>query len=636
MCAMRNIDDQLRAGKDDPDFGHKCAMLLLGMHRWTNQQNTNVTFTDTGNLAYQISIRSTLDPTKYILWGKNGNANNPYVAIPVCYLDNGNHTNRSLTDRDGQELPATTYAETSFITKQALWYLWNQIPSREEIQYFVEGYFNKIDSSMVQFPKRLNNIFRNISSDNRKDHVSLREQDQHNEQHWQSARLADLANLVTRNFVKNEDQQSFDEECTSFRLECMEHLHKLINSSDNNSASGNATLLTCALFLGLLDWIRSSHHENNSDTEADPTSRHAIGDENMQALTSLLLLLSNLCKQYPLIALVPQSDTQPKMLFTLRFDTTYPSLTNPQTWPQRISEAIIGPTHLSDTVNLGFQSYAARASHIEVTPIEHTDVESVKEITKEPPSKSENIDKASNKKSDIKMHFIAGRIHCVRYFSSHQPITYIQLNIIPDQRTLQYSLLWSLLLAALSTFNLVSLFGYYPMISIFTGDNLIAGLSMIFTLWLAKTLSGINNSLSDHVRQKLDDTISKSLIFYSISYASAFLNLGIRYPGDHEGLTLPQLPASIIKYATLAITILTGLVTLIISAKVCLWSRHRRKANDQGEINNKPYPLDRVSKSECKESNTDTLEEAPFSILSGRKERERVLKIINEFLENHW
>ncbi|PWG59087.1 hypothetical protein [Bifidobacterium catulorum] len=99
---------------------------------------------------------------------------------------------------------------------------------------------------------------------------------------------------------------------------------------------------------------------------------------------------------------------------------------------------------------------------------------------------------------------------------------------------------------------------------------MLAGLAVIFTLWVAKNLSGLNNSISDELGRCLDDTISKALIYYSGSYAATFYAINVRRPVSGAPLprSAPQYTASA---WAIGLIILLALLTTAIFVKTAIW-----------------------------------------------------------------
>lgn len=666
---MSNIEKQLQI---DNDFGHKCAMLLLGMHRWINQQSTNVTFTPNGNLAYQIRIKLTLDPTKYIMWGNDENRKNPYVAIPLYYMDNGNHIHLSFSDNDGRELITSTYTETSQITMAALQYCWGQIPDHEELESIVEQYMKAASKEKeLTFEEARKKAYTNITSDNDKDRIPadiLRKK-----HHWYSQEIANITYLLEGSFSSHSAKQSTDSTsiCDAIKSEYEKYSDSILPHRRNNEhptweendKSNNQ--LTIALLLGIRKFINIHQNLFSGKTPKDTSSKEEEKKQNHNAepLIAFLLLLSNLCEQYPVIIYVPQNELQQKMLFNIKFDDSYRSTASIDDWlndaikhPQKTSvtslntikqgrkilefipQLLLGPLHLADHVNLSFQSYASRSSHIEVTPIENTVITNVHELVPQGQLKSKNTKNKPNE-TDIRIQSSAGRIHCARYMNHHRSISRIRLTIFPDYRSLRYSSLWAMLLCALSLLNLyTATTECKSLASLFSGDNLIAGLSMIFTLWLAKTLSGINNSISDHIRKKLDDTISKSLIFYSFSYAITFFNTNNHTTTNDCSL---HSLSSIIPHTPLdQAEVLVSLVPILIFIKTMIWlCRYSCKIYMGREyfINSEEHKLHhRVYYDPQNPPAMDTLEKAPYSVLAENRNGEFILEHLDSYIKRQW
>lgn len=699
---LRNITAQFH---DDSqlELGHKCAMLLLGMHQWINQQTTEVTFTPDGNLTYRIEVRTTLDPTKHILWGNDENADNPYIAVPVCYLDNGYHTNRDLTDGDGRRLVTSSYSETTFITVQALNYCWSQIsaPCRKQLQQHIRKWTDTIITidftnakGEFDFSRMQETIWKSITSDNpRKD---INKSDQPSIQHWQNERLTELAYMLV-------DPQVADITLTrdyakALRTACERKLKKYSAkvkaspATDSNAEQDHAnldgtrtkhtkreenfTILTFAYFLGIADYITS-----NPELRLPPDKRthwhyeKTTGNNDAQALLALLLLLSNLCEQYPLIAYVPADEIRQKMIFDVRFDERYANADRGRVLPlyERLGRHLLGPTRLEDHIDLAFQSYVSRSATLEIAPIEHADIEEIKEIT--------SLGKI-DEDHKIRARAVAGRIQCTRNIMHREPVSRIRLTVLPDWRTLRYSFHWSLLLALLSMLNIVALFANSPLSkyfsednpiaqlssvlsSLFTGDNLIAGLSMIFTLWLAKTLSGINNSIGDHIRQKLDDTISRELILYSASYAATFLTVEFQGQSDHSK-DAPSPITTVLGIGSASIAVIVSALAIAIWVKLIMWRRQWKDLDRTGKdgtsetnpregtnpfINDGECTIDPLPSSGTASGSSDTpsdtasgtvaetsdvLEKAPFGILTTHEHYDYMLAQEDAFVRSKW
>lgn len=718
---LRNVEEQL-CDKTDPDFGRKCAMLLLGMHRWVNQQKTNVTFTPDGNITYQIEINATLDPDKYLYWGHD-ESERAYVAVPVYYMNNGTHMNRNITDGNGTPLTTAGMSEVKIMVWEAFKYCWGQISCRRDLEKTIfdqlrqnrqteyikaaKKYITAIKKCIAKTSEQNNynlpkfkeddipdfldsepaeELFRSLiekfTSVNPNDRLPLEEQRE--KQHWLSERLIELAHELNKEWF-----DTFDQDVSSHPFKDWE----------------------CEFLLEIHQYIK-----DHKDLRLPKSKK---GSADAKALLAALLLMSNLCEQYPLVVFLPLDDIQQKMTFTIQFDASYCSgipeprkikifvglqqslersakestrFRKPLTCLANLLDGLqtflngttisflldslsfligplsflLGPLRLEDTVNLSFQSFAARASHLEVTSIEHTDVTDVRGITinrqsrdsaapleeetkqektqKEANEEKKQRDKEGGNPNKIRIQSVAGRIHCIQDMTKLQPITRICMTMLPDLNTLHYSLLWSALLAALSGVDMLALTNIYPLTNLFSGDNLIAGLSMVFTLWLAKTLSGINNSLSDHVRKKLDDTISKSLIWYSISYAMVFINLGIRNDTDRPPTTyvLPQPWSEVVQYTTLVVAMVTGILSLVIFIKSIIWYSHRRNVNAHGTntfINDGIRPVSYVTVDHDDFDRMGILEKAPLSTLAEYPSIGSFINYsgyLNTFINEHW
>ena len=612
---LRGIENQYVSGYDsagtgavDPEFNRKCAMLLLGMHRWVNRREETATFTPDGNLAHRITVEVTLDDGMHLGWGKDyiapeestsgpnvggTHVATPYVVVPLMFMSDS-LIHRRITDAEGCEVPTVHRSEGTFIATSACWYCWNALGWKVQssmLRWSVthlrtllglngdEGWGtvfpeldgipeNKIDWKLLQ------KMFGSIAGRHTgHGDGSERERD---ELRWRGERFADVLDLLAAGDASDRPGKDAFKE--------------LIHTWDDHARGGGIDdLLATALIEALYAFV-FDHPELGLSTgaagDADANGEGSGDGDLSTSLTALVMLLSTVGEQFPLAVLVHRADVRPKMAFTVCFDTSYARIEPVEgsnlgdrllrrVFDGPVQRHLFGPCCVENIVDMTFQSYSARSSHMEIDPIDRTVIADVREYAPHGRSHAEGADPAGTRRDALVASSAAGRIHFSRYLGQRRPRTKVRVTILPEKRILRYSMWWSVLLAALAGLNVIAcLSGDDSLHGLYDAENLLGGLSMVFTLWVAKSLSGVNNSLSDRIGGRLDETVTKSLIAYSLSYAAVFYALGVqgmRNADAAKGDASMGVTSMVLFWSCAVFAVCMLVVTVMIAGKMVWW-----------------------------------------------------------------
>ncbi|PWG60288.1 hypothetical protein [Bifidobacterium catulorum] len=451
------VENQFGAMQDDPAFRYKSAMLLLGMHRWINRRDETTTFTADGNIAHHIKIETILSPEMRLRWGCNRaasktDATETYIAVPLMFMGTGNLIHRRICDAEGRELPTISFSENRIITIEACKHLWSRLSFHEQLDKELEHRGTDIGFVLKTIIDS-NTDSTDIAAENRR----------------RENRFSSLLKLLSQ--IDDNDERESSEYKTSRqepgdssqRQERPDGTHHdgQPRPSCNESVNIAADVLR--------DYI-SSHDQVRLHLPADHNMcREETNQQNPDALAlmSFLMLVSTLCTQYVLAVYIAESSVQPRMTFTVDFDTSYSRVESD--WPSsiwgRLLGHAIGPRQAHDVVDMIFQTYSARSSHMEIEPIDRTVIADVKEYhsrNRPPQSCPASGDSPSKRRHSLRARSAAGRIHFSRSLMDRRPRAQIRIVILPERRILWFSFMWSLLLMVLSLADVVIYFEPSP------------------------------------------------------------------------------------------------------------------------------------------------------------------------------
>lgn len=296
---------------------------------------------------------------------------------------------------------------------------------------------------------------------------------------------------------------------------------EILNEHENNDWKKFDELLESeldwsvrALLRLLRDW-RNAHTQHAMEAKlSDGTRQKGSSDDN--DLSPFLLLLTSVCDTYPLIVLVPIKDAkqQKRLLIKISFDAGY----------SRTSHREVGLRNLSmdQTIDLAFQTFGARSTHIEVAPAENAILTDVREIALTQPSANAMAKK--NESHRLAARIAAGRLHVSTGSNEKWPLTRLRLTIMMQRNYIASFFLWSMLSFVLNL-ALGCMIGMWPwrglveshmispqVLSLFSAQNVLAILAVVFTLWVARRISTMQHRIVEGLNSSMTAMLNIDLL----------------------------------------------------------------------------------------------------------------------------
>lgn len=256
--------------------------------------------------------------------------------------------------------------------------------------------------------------------------------------------------------------------------------------------------------------------------------------EEYDALQSYLLLLSSACDTYPFIVLVPieRARNRERLMVKIGFDAGY-------------KESLRQKLDLrNQTIDLAFQTYSARSTHIEVAPAEGIVLTNASEIVSraganggmagEPAAgaKKHNGDLPPMTAKKAASHHMAariaaGRLHMSTGSREKWPLTHLRLTLMMRRNFIASFVIWSLLTLALNI-GLGCVIGVGPwpglvaaglitpqVLSFFSAQNVVGAIAVVFTLWVARRISTMQHRVVEGLNSSMTTMMNVNLFLFT-------------------------------------------------------------------------------------------------------------------------
>ena len=265
------------------------------------------------------------------------------------------------------------------------------------------------------------------------------------------------------------------------------------------------------------------------------------------AMQAYLLLLSSACDTYPLVVLVPieRVRNHERLMVKIGFDAGY-------------RESLLQKLDLrNQTIDLAFQTYSARSTHIEVAAAEGIVLTNASEIIsssglKEPHARkrfdrSEATSKPMEAMAGILPHRVspvsakhhlsariaAGRLHMSTSRREKWPLTHLRLTLMLRRNFIASFVMWSLLTLMLNVgIGCVIGIGPWPglvtakqispqVLSFFSAQNVVGAIAVVFTLWVARRISTMQHRVVEGLNSSMTAMMNINLLLFTCLFLVA-------------------------------------------------------------------------------------------------------------------
>lgn len=256
------------------------------------------------------------------------------------------------------------------------------------------------------------------------------------------------------------------------------------------------------------------------------------GKAEYNAMQSYLLLISSACDTYPLVVLIPieHAEDRQRLMVKISFDAGY---------REDVFNTLVP---FNQTINLSFQTFGARSTHIEVAPAENVVLTDVAEVCA--PDESEKTGEESEahktvhgfhglrKDKTLSRHLsarvAADRLHVSAGAHDKWPLTHLRLSVMMRRSYIASFLLWSLLLLVLDI-GLVCVIGAPgqaglandpgisgQILSFFSAQNILAILALVYTLWVARRIGTMQHRVVEGLNSSMTGLLNTDLLIFTV------------------------------------------------------------------------------------------------------------------------
>lgn len=269
--------------------------------------------------------------------------------------------------------------------------------------------------------------------------------------------------------------------------------------------------------------------------------RSKIDRAEYLAMQAYLLLLSSACDTYPLIVLMPieRVRNHERLMVKIGFDAGY-------------RESLLQKLDLrNQTIDLAFQTYSARSTHIEVAPAEGIVLTNASEIVSSngaeesytrkrdgdcrPTAKSRGAKTSglSHRISPVRVRhhlsarIAAGRLHMSTSCHEKWPLTHLRLTLMLRRNFIASFVMWSLLTLVLNV-GIGCMIGIGPwpglvaaervssqVLSFFSTQNVVGAIAVVFTLWVARRISTMQHRVVEGLNSSMTAMMNVNLMLFT-------------------------------------------------------------------------------------------------------------------------
>ncbi|PWG60285.1 hypothetical protein [Bifidobacterium catulorum] len=162
----------------------------------------------------------------------------------------------------------------------------------------------------------------------------------------------------------------------------------------------------------------------------------------------------------------------------------------------------------SAQLSFAFQTSSSKSTHIEINPIRNTKIAAVEWDVK-----------GDDPKCDLRSSIASGRVHISASAMKNIPLLHLRVTLLNKVSTLWSNAAWSLLFLLFSIFGWTFSMGWLNgFTNYYSPENVLAGLAVFLTLWVARRINAMEHSVSQELTRYPNLFITVNLLVSAVSY----------------------------------------------------------------------------------------------------------------------
>ncbi|MCH9276658.1 hypothetical protein JS533_010315 [Bifidobacterium amazonense] len=561
-----------QVGDDYMQFAWKCAMLLLGQHKWIKRRVESVSFTDQGTTRRAISFDFALPKDKFVAYSSDNEQ--PRIAVPVTFLGKGDLIHADVVDGGGQSVPLAGLFDNREFAYAALDYLFNDMAEalgRLDVLAGEHDTETDIVIRMTAAEKAADKEYakthggKSMPDEKRREtRTSLAKTvkmtadtvqpaERLARRIWWRARTRLVNRIIAAKSFSGRDvppdklnerdilttvtnyQPSYDwtlrilyeavmakrgddPQMHEKRNDNLLRLLHIIRQDDNVPGretmiweeDGNAAkrlrtkFFSDSVFEAFLDVIEeiaaaATDAENNSGNSNRNNDRDGRNDWTLPA-ESFILLLSSFSSAYPCIMLMDEEQVAKRNVAKLSFDTGY----RETKW-----DRLTHPNSIH--LDFAFQMMGAESNHVEIGRLANSVIAGL-----EWDARGESL-------KPLRLSVNSGRVHLSGSWMRYLPFAHLKLKLVSSLSSVLSNIAWSSALTLFALWNTLHAFGTFGnhWNDLYNVGNMLAGLALFFTLWVARRLNDVQHAVSQELSSYPNLLVYGNLILATVSYLAS-------------------------------------------------------------------------------------------------------------------
>ena len=474
------------------ELGLRATWLVLGHTEWVKRRVEGIQFRPGGDTRRRISFDVSIPPHYLITGdeiGASGSEEGPskLAVVPLTFMGKGSLVNLDLSDRRGDSVSSVGFTENGKITVAALEWLANRLQSLTRTETFCQETFHKAFKAIVYSWNGQTEWTKAIDDQNQRNRDRLRHK-------------------VFSSLLNEIDERTNNTESQPYPIPAF------VNQEEGKHVRD--------LILWLKEIIELSVGERRPIQDDTSTSTFAY-------LCGLLLLLSTVSISYVFTALLPVREVRERTVIKLAFDTDIDTSPDERTGLNLWGILdLFERWRISTEYSLAFATYGASSIHAELTPAPGTELIS---LTREHINIDKPFDDTVMSGDDVKTaplnaRTIGERVHLELNAHAFNPLVRTVVGVCMRGDILKSTMRWSIGTSAFLIFCCALLLVKPEALAkFFTADNVIAGTTLIFALWVAQTITTHRHHVEGELIQLPRLAMTWSVAMIAIGFGSLAL-----------------------------------------------------------------------------------------------------------------